>query len=305
LVHSEILDLDSWVRRYLIDEISGNIDSDLTSSFFYYSDGMFYAGPIWDYDMAFGNSLRNQEPCAFIAKNRNKSYTSMSPYYSTLYANESFYQRLTEIYRTEFFPILQKMIQHDIDYLIHFISPASEMNSIRWRPMYDHWKESMEDLDVVLDSAALKSYFIRRIEFLNRAWLENKDYCTVQFESAPGALYWNISVEKGRCLETSYMNLVDMVWVDMETEKPVDFHSPIMEDLVVKLQPTEVLSTEVTPVKETAADQTETEKSEKNQEFLLFWCLLALLICFLLTDLSRKRNTGNRTKRSSINSLQQ
>ena len=35
LTVSEIVDLDSWIRRYLIDEISGNIDSDLTSSYFY------------------------------------------------------------------------------------------------------------------------------------------------------------------------------------------------------------------------------------------------------------------------------
>ena len=34
LADSETMDLDSWVRRYLIDEISGNIDSDLTSCYF-------------------------------------------------------------------------------------------------------------------------------------------------------------------------------------------------------------------------------------------------------------------------------
>lgn len=233
LTDSDILDLDSWIRRYLIDEISGNIDSDLTSSYFYFSDGKFFAGPIWDYDMAFGNHYRNQEAWSFIAKNAFKRSTRPSPYYSHLYANESFYQRMVEIYRTEFVPILQKMIHEDIDDQIDFIRSASQMNSIRWKPMYDNWKEVMAGLEVVQDSAALKSYFIRRIQFLDSAWLENKDYCTVQFESEPGDAYWNISVEKGSCLETSYMNLVDAVWVDQETGIPVDFQSPIVQDLVV------------------------------------------------------------------------
>ena len=80
LASCNTLDLDTWVRRYLIDEISGNIDSDLTSSYFYYSDGKFFAGPVWDYDMAFGNHYRNQEANAFIAKNASKRSTQHSPY---------------------------------------------------------------------------------------------------------------------------------------------------------------------------------------------------------------------------------
>lgn len=234
LTASDIVDLDSWIRRYLIDEISGNIDSDLTSSYFYFSDGKFYAGPVWDYDMAFGNSYRNQEPWSFIAKNGFKRSARPSPYYRNLYANESFHQRMLEIYRTEFVPVLQKMIHQDLDAQIHFISDASQMNSIRWRSMYDAWYEITTGLELVQDPEALKAYFTRRIQFLDSAWLENKDYCTVQFESEPGDAYWNISVEKGSCLETSYMNLVDTVWVDMQTGIPVDFQSPITQDLVVK-----------------------------------------------------------------------
>ena len=65
LRNSTIIDLDSWIRRYLIDEISGNVDSDHASSYFYYTDGLFYAGPVWDYDLAFGNSDQVPDPVSF------------------------------------------------------------------------------------------------------------------------------------------------------------------------------------------------------------------------------------------------
>ena len=309
LTSSDVMDLDSWVRRYLIDEISGNIDSDLTSSYFYYSAGKFFAGPIWDYDMAFGNHYRNQEARSFIAKNAYKRRTQPSPYYSHLYSNESFYQRMVEIYRTEFLPILQKMISHDIDAQIQSISVAARMNSIRWQLAYERWKVKNMVFGVVQNADALKPYLIRRVEFLNSAWLENRDYCTVQFEAEPGDAYWGISVEKGTCLETTFMDLVDTVWVDMDTEEVVDFQQPITRDMVVKIETEEVIPPEQAPVEEVdeaaVPDQTETAEPEEKLVFLLFGCLLALLICLLLTDLSRKRNLGSGEKESRNTSFQQ
>ena len=251
LASCNTLDLDTWVRRYLIDEISGNIDSDLTSSYFYYSDGKFFAGPVWDYDMAFGNHYRNQEANAFIAKNASKRSTQHSLYYGHLYNNESFYQRVREIYRMEFLPVLQKMIERDIDDQIQSIRAAAKMNSIRWQLAYERWKVGMMGFNVVQDTEALKSYLARRIEFLNSAWLENLDYCTVQFEGAPGDAYWNISVEKGSCLETTFMDLENIVWVDKQTGEAIDFQQPITRDMVVQPEPREVASQYEIPVVET------------------------------------------------------
>ncbi len=239
LRNSEILDLDSWVRRYLIDEISGNSDSDLTSSYFYYSDGTFYGGPIWDYDMVFGNSYRNQEPWSFVAKNplRGEQYHAM--YYDCLYNNASFYQRVTELYREEFAPVLRELIHHGMDDQLAAIEDASQMNSLRWKQMFDEWKRITEGRGIVRNPEDLKAYFIRRTQFLDSAWLDGKDYCTVQFESKPGRLFWNISVEKGTCLETTYMDLVNITWVDKQTGAVVDFGRAIEQDLIVTPQSAE------------------------------------------------------------------
>jgi len=234
LSKSSLIDLDSWVRRYLIDEISANIDSDLASSYFYCSNGVFYAGPLWDYDMTLGNYPRNQEPCSFIAKNPWKSDTNHSAYYEALCSNTSFHSRMLEIYRTEFVPEIQKLLDTDLDQLISFLRPASQANSLRWRTMYDNLPA-----DVVHTPDALKDYLFRRIQFLNSAWLENTPYCTLQFEARPGSSYLNVSVAKGHCLESSYINTKTTVWIDSETGEPFDFRQPITRDMILRRQHTE------------------------------------------------------------------
>ena len=59
LTQSTLIDVDSWVKKYIIDEISANVDSDRASCYFYYLDGKFFAGPIWDYDLTSGNAAKS------------------------------------------------------------------------------------------------------------------------------------------------------------------------------------------------------------------------------------------------------
>ena len=231
LSKTDMIDLDSWVYRYLIDEISANIDSDLASSYFYYYDGVFYAGPIWDYDMSFGNSVRNQEAESFIAKNAKKSQGLESLYYSTLYQNKSFYSRMVEIYQFEFLPVLQKLLNGEIEDLSNSIGHATHMNNIRWKFMFNELKASSPEFD--RNAIDLMIYLEQRVDFLNQAWLENTDYCTLQFELAHDEPYWNVSVSKGHLLETSYVDLDSTGWVDASTGKEIDFNQPVLSDMVL------------------------------------------------------------------------
>ena len=231
---STILDLDSWVYRYLFDEVFANIDSDLASCFFYYSDGTFFAGPLWDYDMTLGNYPRNQDPHSFLAKNHRKSQFFLSPYYDALYHNASFYQRMCELYRTEFVPELQNLLDGKIDAYIDYLADTSRANSLRWRSMYDNLPA-----DVVHTPDALKTYLAERVRFLDSAWLDSTVYCTVQFESAPGSSYKSTSVRKGQILETPYIDTESTVWFDAATGEVFDFRQPVTSDRILVKEPLE------------------------------------------------------------------
>lgn len=49
------IDVDSFAKFYLLNEYAKTADFGLSSVFFFYKDGMLYAGPPWDYDLALGN----------------------------------------------------------------------------------------------------------------------------------------------------------------------------------------------------------------------------------------------------------
>jgi len=229
------LNLDSWARKYLIDEVFGNIDADLTSSHFYYRDGTFYAGPIWDYDMTFGTSHRNNNPRTFIAKNARKASEYASPYYDALYRSEVFYNHMTALYREEFLPLLEQLIQTGIADLAQTISAASEMNSLRWKA---HFLDLHSNGGVTPSTtASLTDYLTTRVAFLSSAWVEGIDYCTVQFETEPDSAYTNIAVPKGQVLQTAPVDLENTVWYIQGTQEIQDFSQPIRADMILTRSP--------------------------------------------------------------------
>lgn len=219
------IDLDSWACKYLIDEISGNGDSDLASSYFYYEDGVFYAGPIWDYDNSFGNNVSNENPIAFTAKNYHKAPYYRSPYYDSLYQNKEFYNRMTQLYETEFQSPLLKLLDNGISSMAKNIDSATKMNSIRWESMFDR-----EDLKINT-SQELIDYLKLRVDFLNNAWINNIEYCTVQFQTLPNGRYYNFAVKKGDILNISELNTSFTEWYNADTGEPFDVTQPINEDI--------------------------------------------------------------------------
>lgn len=269
-------DLDSWVRKYLLDEISGNIDSDLASSYFFYDGDRFYAGPVWDYDMVFGNDARNQYPRAFIAKNYSKAPSYVSPYYHALCENPSFYRRMTQLYQEEFLPLLEDLVDIRLPALIAQISDASAMNHLRWEAMYNTMYT--QEISVAQTADSLQAYLKERIAFLSSAWLDGVSYHTVQFGYTSWNPYVNRAVEHGNQVEIPQ---ADTVWLDVKTGEPFDFQRPITEDVIL-LSSVDIFYYE-------HHDDTPKPISGKRI-ILLSFLLLASSFCILLyTDLSRVR----------------
>lgn len=50
------IDIDSFVKVYLVNEFAKTVDIGYSSVYFYYKDGKMYAGPVWDFDISSGNS---------------------------------------------------------------------------------------------------------------------------------------------------------------------------------------------------------------------------------------------------------
>lgn len=76
---SALMDTESLVRLYLVNEFTKNADADFSSVFFYYHDGVIYAGPAWDYDLSLGN----------VSKKVYASYYTDGVNYKTLRAKSA------------------------------------------------------------------------------------------------------------------------------------------------------------------------------------------------------------------------
>lgn len=225
------IDLESWVKRYLVDEITANIDADLCSSYFYYTDNTFYAGPLWDYDMVLGNSFRNNNAKTLYSNTFKKSANNKTLYYNALCKNNEFNKNLIDIYREEFIPILCDYIDNRINTISELIENASYMNSIRWRKMFD----DLYDIGSVYqqDAQSIVVFLKERIEFLNKVWLENEKYYTLQFEIYPNEMYMTDSIpEGGRLRDSMYYKNGDE-WINSKTEEPVNPDKLITEDMVL------------------------------------------------------------------------
>ena len=220
------LDIDSWVRRYLIDEIFSNLDSDAASSFFYYSDGLFHAGPIWDYDLTFGNyfgSKAYSDPGALIAK---PFFAWLeSSYNHALYNNGFFYQRMLEMYQEEFLPVLEQLLDGGIYKQAELIELSAKMDSLRWSSA-GHEPES-----IFAHAEEMTEYMRARLSFLNELWLEGKDYKHVCFYSSAGEVLLLTSVESGECIEPRWVEEYGDIWLDSSTGEQYDFSMPVSSDL--------------------------------------------------------------------------
>lgn len=230
---SDLIDLDSWARKYILDEISANVDSDRASCYFFYADGKFYAGPIWDYDKGFGDCMQSRNPRSFVADNEKRSAVYSLPYYPILCRNPSFRQRVQELYQEEFLPLLQELVDTGYGALEERLRASIAMDQLRWAGLTP---DLQSPALIAVDPASVRDYVAQKTEFLTSAWIDGVDYCTVQFELWQGAEYVNYAVERGECFDPGLLGMEDAVWVDQSTGAVFDFSRPITENMVFHLQ---------------------------------------------------------------------
>jgi len=229
----ELIDLDSWAKKYLIEEIFGSGDACYISQFFYCDDysGRIKAGPVWDFDHSMGTQVSWQlKPPNTLYANRfyvKDGYNT--PWFYSLYRKEQFYNRVVELYQKEFLKALKELFNEDLRDLSLQISKANISNQIRW---------NMDDEDVCAQSEYIHSFMNKRISFLNEIWINNKPYHLVKADQGFGAFYAYIAVTPGEILtglpefedtETS----VFKGWYYEGTDEPFDATKPITEDIEI------------------------------------------------------------------------
>ncbi len=175
----EYIDLDSWSLLFLINELTNDTDANRYSVFYYKDKGTkMYAGPVWDYDIAWGNDFLGRDVrCSF----------SRNGWYGTLYDNETFYRSITEKYEECMRPVLENYLDEYIESVCGQIRLSVQMDDIRWAHSEGYTRRSPER-DWQEAVACLKDYMRRRMEFFDDVWLSGEQYYRIFFRNGDTAV---------------------------------------------------------------------------------------------------------------------
>lgn len=231
----ELIDLNSWAMKYLIEEIFASGDACFISQFFYL-DGeedpsKVYAGPVWDFDHSLGTRVAwaLTEPQSMYA---NRLYVKDGfdrPWFHSLYENDTFFSHMLNLFESEYLPLLQRFIDYDIPGYSERIMESARMNNIRW---------NVESNGGIAERKEITDFLSDRINFLNSIWLDEREYHLVKLDQGFGGFYGYFAVYAGEHLQnvpefedTDYQTFCG--WYYSDTNEPFDITKPITEDIEI------------------------------------------------------------------------
>ncbi|MDE5718769.1 MAG: CotH kinase family protein [Lachnospiraceae bacterium] len=132
----EKLDLTSFVKRFLVDEIALEMDTGSTSMYFYKDRGdeKLYSGPAWDYDNAFGEDSGSDGFFVNYGEtivNNNERLAISLNWYQKLYETPEMYQCTVEEY-AGILPFFERLLGTGIDRYANQIRASAAMDDARW-----------------------------------------------------------------------------------------------------------------------------------------------------------------------------
>lgn len=131
--YEEYVDVDALIDWYIIHELSYNLDSSFRRSCFLTKDagGKLKMGPVWDFDLAFGNFSRDPaEPYGWACLNMKDDYL-WTNWMSYLMKNEAFVQKLKSRWDEVKDTLLSDMMVY-IDEMYSLVSPSAKYNFEVW-----------------------------------------------------------------------------------------------------------------------------------------------------------------------------
>ena len=189
--YSDIADMSSLVGKYLVEEITKNVDGNKSSYYLYkYTDDVsdkLYFGPVWDYDIAYGNytasyyrerNLPSGEGLMTAVDDYERFY-----WFPKLYAHADFQEAVKEAYRNRFRPCLEVILglaepSEDTGGLMslsayeEMLSSAADMNFDRWRTFNDPKFPVRTGEDFHENIEFIRTFLTDRMAYLDSLWLE-------------------------------------------------------------------------------------------------------------------------------------
>ncbi len=235
--YRDLIDVDSFVRKYLLEEVTANYDGGVASSYFYKDsdtiDGRLYAGPVWDYDVSWGNSpaYLGQISTSPERLSRLASHSDSSVWFQSLYHKPEVYEKIVSCYAQEISPYLTLLADEILPMLDEITAASAAMDQVRWEDQYarnGYSGDRSEQITFIAD------YIKARKDFLDRAWIAQIPVHTVTL-LIEGAVYDTLYVLDNDTLPefpqvpAEHANVV--AWTSAEDGSLPDHTMPVTKDM--------------------------------------------------------------------------
>ena len=173
---STYLDLNTFLRHFLVGELSGNTDT-YWSVFMYKhrDDKLFYTGPVWDFDLAFENDYRTypiNSKTDYIYRSGGSCTGNMQTFVDNIVVrNTKARAQLVEIWdEARQGGLTEENMVAFIDSLERQLQLSQQLNFIRWPIMNTYVHENA----VLWGSYEAEVQNVRRFMKERIAWMDNK-----------------------------------------------------------------------------------------------------------------------------------
>ncbi len=241
------LDLDSFTKRLLLDELSLNMDAGVSSMYFYKDrdEDKLYSGPLWDYDNAFGDGhsykYKDDDYERSILDDCAENRVSHLTWYEELYETPEVQARLREEY-AQILPACEELLDHGIDRYAQTIHASVAMDRKRWLSGQEPtWMSSGRYADYNTNIRYMKFFLAKRLNWLcGRLGIEHEEFAvpangqthTVTFRNSEGEVAV-LEVPDGEELEPlEYDASVYKGWINEATRGEYLWRVPVYEDMV-------------------------------------------------------------------------
>lgn len=184
--YTQMADLNSLVRKYMIEEISKNYDANKSSQYFFKDsdavDPLIYAGPVWDYDSAWGNYAREGTNLS-AAKPDDLSVAEGGFDYSwwpALAKQQDFAEAVQKTWTEVYCPLLHVLTGEwaapagcgikTLDEYATELEASANMNFVRWRVLNHNSRAVKTGATYEENIEYLREWIKARTEFLDTCW---------------------------------------------------------------------------------------------------------------------------------------
>ena len=189
---SSMIDVDSFIKYYFVQEFSENLDG-CRSSVFMYKNGknnVIYMGPVWDYDVSFANFTTEN-----LGGNPNIDYILNIEKYMDV--SNNWYSKLFEIkeFREEVIKVYNEIIKKSLDSMDiksdNNMIESAKMNDIVWKTLGKMSRfNRINKLTYMEEVDYLKNWIEQRINYLNRRYCTNSDIININYKTHIQDIGW-------------------------------------------------------------------------------------------------------------------